>query len=63
MRIDKNSMSSRIRNSEVGQVLTFPIEKYSSVRATVSLVKIQYGTNYQIRYDRDEKMVYVERIS
>lgn len=60
-RIDKNSISGRLRTMEVGDVQVFPVEKLQYIYATCSVfaktIKKRYTTSY------DSEAVTVRRIA
>lgn len=62
VRMLRGELTDRLRNMEVGDVVSFPVEKLSVLRVMASVLGIQWNRVYSTRSDRARRVVEVTRM-
>lgn len=55
------SVRSTLNKMEVGDTISYPIERLRTIRATASEMGIVEGKTYSTRTSKEERLIYIQR--
>lgn len=59
---EKKTLIGTIKSIENGEIVSFPIARITTVRATATIASMQLNREYRTRTDREKGVIIVERI-